>query len=220
MLRSLVANSLAFTNKSSKRLATELSEEMGLVYFGHVSQRDDEHHIVRGMTVSNQHKDDHYCIGTHDGYDVIFVERSDTLHSGKKHVWHIIEVDLKAEVDIPHLFISSHTQATGFHELLNAKYRTMLPHTMGAVQPYTSEFNSAFNVNITPAHAVVAERLITPDVADKISVHFKGLSVEITHDAVYIYSEKAHTNLSMLVTMLKNGVWLAEQIDKNSRQLQ
>ncbi len=218
MLRTFVANSLP-NSKSSKKMAMELCDEAGLVYFGHVSQRDDEHHIVRGITVSNQHKDDHYCIGTYEGYDVIFVERSDTLQSDKSHIWHIIEVDLKAETDVPHMFITSHAKTAGFHELLKTKYHTMLPHVMGAVQPYPFAFTSAFNTHVTPANAVMAEQLITPYVADKLGSHFKGLSVEITHDSLYIYSEKSHATASTLQTMLTNGVWLAEQIDKNSRQL-
>lgn len=220
MLRSLVSKTLSSNSRSSKRLAMEFSDAAGLVYFGYVSQRDDEHHIVRGVTVSTKHRDDHYCIGTHDGYDVVFVERSDTLHSGKDHIWHIIEIDLKSESDIPHMFISSHARAAGFHELLKTKYHSMLPHAMGSTQPYPSSFTSAFNINTTPAHAMVAEQLITPEIAAKMAAHFKGLTVEITHDALYVYSEKAHATQELLMTMLTNGVWLAEQLDKNSRQLQ
>lgn len=220
MLRSLVTKTLSKGSRSSKRLATDFSEAAGLVYFGYVSQRDDEHHIVRGVTVSNKHKDDHYCIGSYDDYDVVFVERSDTLHSGKDHIWHIIEVDLKTEADIPHMFISSHARATGFHELLKTKYHTMLPHTMGSIHAYPPSFTTEFTVNVTPAHAISAEQIITPDVSDKIAAHFKGLTVEITHDALYIYCERVHVNQATLMTMLTNGVWLAEQIDKNSRQLQ
>ena len=81
---------------STKRIVNQFADEFGLVYFGYVSQRSDEHHIVRGMTVSTNHHDDHYCIGTFDTYDVVFVERSDTLRNGKKHQWHIMEFDLKS----------------------------------------------------------------------------------------------------------------------------
>ena len=200
-------------------MAMELTEATGLVYFGHVSQRDDEHHIVRGITVSNNHKDDHYCIGTYDSYDVIFVERSDTLQTGKSHVWHIIEIDLKTTIDVPHIFITSHDKSAGFHELLKTKYHTMLPHVMGTTHTYPSNFAATFAVHVTPAHAIQTEQLVTPELADKIGAHFKGLSIEITHDAVYVYSEKSHVTATTLKTMLTNGVWLAEQIDKNSSQV-
>ncbi len=219
MLRSFLPSSLPIKSTSSKKMAHELSEQAGLVYFGHVSQRDDEHHIVRGVTVSNKHKDDHYCIGTYDSYDTIFVERSDTLHNGNSHVWHIIEVDLKTTSEVPHMFISSHANTHGLHELLKTKYHSMLAHTMGSVHVYPAAFTSSFTVYTTPAHAVSTEQLIMPEVAEKIATHFKGLSIEITHEAVYVYSEKAHVTSAILLTMLRNGVWLAEQIDKNSRQL-
>ena len=197
----------------------EFSDAAGLVYFGYVSQRDDEHHIVRGLTVSNKHRDDHYCIGTYDEYDVVFVERSDTLHSGKSHVWHIIEIDLKSNVDIPHMFISSRVNAVGFHEILKTKHHTMLSHPMGTLHPYSHDFLSEYHVHTTPTHAVQAERLITPMVAEKIAAHFKGLTIEVTHDSLYIYSEKTHLTQSLLMTMMTNGVWLANQLDANSRQL-
>jgi hypothetical protein len=218
MLRSIVPKTILSSNRASKRIATQFSEEAGLVYFGYVSQRDDEHHIVRGLTVSTKHRDDHYCIGTYDGYDVVFVERSDKLHSGKDHMWHIIEIDLRSAIDIPHVFISSTTRTPGFHELIEAKYHTMLPHVMGTTRSYPTSFKSHFNLYTTPAHAVDVERLISPQESEVLAKHCKGLIFELTHDALYVYSEKAQLSTSLLMTMLTNGVWLARQIDQNSRQ--
>ena len=110
-----------------------LVNKLALVYFGHVSQRDDEHHMVRGVTVSNKHKDDHYCIGTYDSYDTIFVEWSDTLHNGNSHVWHIIEVDLKLLAKFRTCSLVPMQYSLTGHELLKTKYHSMLAHTMGSV---------------------------------------------------------------------------------------
>jgi hypothetical protein len=65
----------------------------------------------------------------------------------------------------------------------------------------------------------MTETLIDPEVASAIGSHFKGLVVEISDQALYIYSEKSSLTSDLLDTMLQNGIWLAKQLDKNSRQL-
>lgn len=201
----------------SKRVITKFADSFGLVYFGYVSQRDDEHHIVRGMTVSTKHKDDHYCIGTHDGYDVIFVERSDELKDGKKHSWHILEIDMKTD-GMPHAFIGSDVRTHGFHELLALKYRSLSESTLGHTATYPSEFNTHFNVHVAADNQIQLERLITPDIADVLASHFKGLVIEVHDDMLYVYSEQSSISLTLLETMLKNGVWLAGLLDTKNRE--
>ncbi len=185
-----------------------------MVYFGYVSQRDDEHHILRGMTVSTKHHDDHYCIGSYDGYDVVFVERSDTLRSGKKHAWHIMEFDLKTTADIPHIFIGSGTRGHGFHELLDLKYPTLQPADLASLSEYPNSFKGQYKVYVAPTHTHDALRIINPELAGTIASHFSGLVIELTESALYIYSEKSRLSPDLLETILKNGTWLAAQIDK------
>ncbi len=204
---------------STKRTIMDFADSVGMVYFGYVSQRSDDHHILRGMTVSTKHHDDHYCIGTYEDYDVVFVERSDTLRNGKKHVWHVMEFDLKSASDIPHGFVGSGKHGNGFHELLELKYPALLPIQLGSSEQYPLEFTSKFSLYTTPGHALTLEKLITPSVATTLATHFSGLVIEITDQAVYIYSEKPSLSKELLATMLKNGAWLASQIDQNSRQL-
>ena len=216
-LPSIVPRGLRSSGQATKRLIVDFAERSGMVYFGYVSQRSDDHHIVRGLTVSTKHVDDHYCIGTYETYDVVLVERSDSLRSGKRHIWHILEFDLKTTADIPHFFIGSGTHGHGFHELLDTKYPALQPMTIGMTAAYSTDFSDHFNVYVTPAHAMTMEQLITPEVAASIATHFKGLVVEITERALYVYSEKPHITGELLDTMLQNGAWLASQIDTNSR---
>lgn len=215
----IVPRGLLPSAHAMKRLITAFAERSGMVYFGYVSQRSDEHHIVRGLTVSTQHVDDHYCIGTYEQYDVVFVERTDTLKSGKEHTWHIMEIDLKTDTDIPHFFLGSSKHGLGFHELLSIKYPSLHPTSLGATAEYPSSFTTYFSSYVTPAHLIAMERLITPEIAETIADHFKGVVVEVTEQALYLYSEKSHLSAELLDTMLQNGVWLAKQLDKNSRYL-
>jgi hypothetical protein len=218
-LSSLIPHTLLPSAQATKRLIHNFAEESGMVYFGYVSQRSDDHHIVRGLTVSNKHVDDHYCIGTYEGYDIMFVERSDNLRSGKRHIWHILEFDLRNTVDIPHIFIGSSKSGHGFHELLETKYPAMQPVSLGATGMYPPEFSSHFSLYVIPALAVSAEQIVPPETAKAMSTHFKGLVMEIADQSLYVYSEQSHLTADLLTTMLQNGRWLAKQIDQNSRQL-
>ena len=195
------------------------AESEGLVYFGYVSQRDDDHHILRGMTVSNEHHDDHYCIGTYDEHDIVFVERSDTLANGKRHHWHIMEFDLKTTADIPHVLIGSMHDGHGFHELLKTKYPKLQPAQLGHTADYSATPSGSLTVYTTPAHVLDVERLIPPETAAIIASHFDGLVIELTDQAVYVYSERFRASAELLNTMLKNGAWLTNQINQNSRSL-
>lgn len=204
---------------SFKRMITDFADRSNMVYFGFVNQLSDEHHIVRGLTVSTKHQDNHYCIGTYKGYDVVFVERSDTvLTSGHKHTWHIMEFDLNTSSDLPHIFIGSPVHGNGFHSLMKAKYSSMLPVQLGITTPYPNEFTDYFSLITNPSHAVQAEQLIDAETAAMIGKHFKGLVIEITDASLYIYSEKPHITGTLLDTMIANGVWLARLIDQKSQR--
>lgn len=218
-LSSMVPRSLTPETIATKRVIHEFVEQTGMVYFGYVSQRDDDHHILRGMTVSNKHHDDHYCIGTIEGYDTVFVERTDTLKNGKKHRWHIMEFDLKSTADLPHVFIGSGKHGHGFHELLTVKYPSLTALTKQSLVGYDESFLDKFNVYTRPAHFVDFEKMIPPHIAATISSHFAGLVIEITEQALYVYSEKPHLTTDLMLTMAQNGSWLAKQIDENSRLL-
>ncbi len=203
-----------------KRMIQSFAERSNMVYFGFVSQLSDDHRIVRGLTVSTKHHDSHYCIGTYQGYDVVFVERNDTLlTSGHEHTWHILEFDLMNKVDLPHVFIGSPVHGNGFHSLLKAKYSSMIPAQLGLIAPYPEVFTEYFSMYTNPSQAIAAEQLISPDAAQMIGAHFKGLVVEIVDTSLYVYSEKAHLTGGLLDTMMANGTWLAKYIDEKSQRL-
>ena len=204
----------AVSSRSLKKIILEFAERCDLLYFGYVSQLSDEHRLVRGLTVSTRHRDHHYCIGTYKDYNVVFVERTDTILTNHTHTWHILEFDLKSKADIPHMFIGSERHGLGFHALLKAKFPKMAPLSLGTTAKYPSEFTDYFHIYTRAVNAVEAEQLITPEPAKLIGEHFKGLAVEITKDALFIYSEKTQLSGRLLDVMMANGIWLAQVIDK------
>lgn len=197
----------------TKRTISLFAEKVGLVYFGYVDQRDDEHRVVRGHTVSRTHNDNHYCIGTVRGYDVVLVSRNDLVRTraGKleRCHWLIYTIDLHARQSLPHMYIGHKSRDAQFA----ASYEQLIPLSVGHFGVYPHRFLSEYTVYGKATHALEIERYITPQVAEVISTHFRGASFEIEDDTIYLYVESEHPSESLLEKLLSNGLWLAEVID-------
>lgn len=207
-----------------KGIVQEFAEKFGLVYFGGISRDDDEYRIVRGLTVSNQHADLHYCIGTYEGYDVSFVERTDMLKRAgsshaKVHKWHILEFDLLTAKGLPHMFVGMHTHSESFYLQLFNKFPHLRSLTLGALGQHKPEFLHKYKVYASPSDVLDVETLLTPLVTEMVSKHFGNLAIEISDSSLFIYSENGHLSLSLLEAMLKNGIWLANHIDMTAPKL-
>lgn len=204
--------------RNEKRTIKRFAELFGLVYFGYVSQHDDEHRIVHGLTLSPYHRDEHYCIGTYEDYDVVYVERSDALKVGSKkkqaHRWHIMTFDLKTTRDLPHMLVSIPAHRDGLQRQFNTKFPTKRLLQLGHTTTYAPDFLARYQVYAKPADISAVETIVTPRVAMMLIEHFKGLSFEISRHVLYVYSEHGRLSSDLLEAILKNGRWLAEVIDQ------
>lgn len=206
-----------------KRVYTQFAEKTGLVYFGYVDQRDDEHKLVRGFTVSAQHRDNNYCIGSYKGYDITLVERTDTIHfpgkAPRSQEWIIMAFDLHTHTDIPHIFVGLHTHSDTFYANLFTKFSTLMKAPMGTFSGYGAKFTDRYAVYTEPAQALIAEQMITPTIADTMADHFGTLTAEVTEGCLYIYAWHQRPTQAMLIKMLNNGLWLASSIDAAAEHL-
>jgi len=194
------------------------AEKSGLVYFGAVDQHHDDHEIVRGLTASATHQDDHFSVGTIDGYDVQLVDRSDSFEteSGALHTHHLIifQIKLHTKKPIHHfLMVPRGAKEAEFSNLLTSGM-LLQPVPLGATSEYTQEFLSRYEILSLPTHFIDTELLIDNDVARSIAAHFWPLALEIWDNSLYIYSTDTSVTTHLLDTMLQNGLWLAGQIDK------
>ena len=48
---------------ATKKIIKQFAHKFDLVYFGYVNQREDEHELIRGITVAASHVDSHFCVG-------------------------------------------------------------------------------------------------------------------------------------------------------------
>lgn len=207
-------------HRQRKQAIMKFAERNGFVYFGHVDQHDDEHHIIRGLTVSSTHQDEHYSVGSFDGYDVSLVDRYDVITQPNKqprtHRWAILEIDLHNGVDVPHVFLGAHAHTNSSYAKLFTSVSAMQPIPLGTFEPHGHEFTARYSLFTTPTQFIEVERLFTAEVTRTIAAHFWPLAVEVYENALYVYSDSKTLSVQLLETMLKNGLWLAEQLDERA----
>lgn len=205
-----------------KRTFQQFADKVGLVYFGYVDQRDDEHSLIRGMTVSTKHRDNHYCIGSFEGYDITLVERVDTIHFPGKpsrlHNWVIMTFDLHQSVDLPHVFLGSHSHNDTFYAQFFTKYAHFAKVDLEQTGAYDHGFLKKYSLYAKADQSLSAERLFHPTLAKAVAEQFGSLTVEIHEGTVYLYAEHQRTSTALLEGMLTRGLWLTRIIDSQDAE--
>lgn len=207
-----------------KRVFMQFADKTGLVYFGYVDQRNDEHSLVRGLTVSARHRDNHYCIGSFDDYDVTLVERSDTLRfpgkPARAHNWVIMSFDLHRPVDLPHIFLGLHTHSEAFYAQLFTKFANFSRLPSAMLTGYDPAFLQRYAIYADPSQLISAQHLFHPALTKMIAEHFGGLTIEISNGCLYLYAENHRPNPALLEKMIKYGIWLAKALDLQTSHAQ
>lgn len=199
------------------RVYRTFATKAGLVYFGYVDQRNDEHSLIRGMTVSTKHRDNHYCIGSFEGYDITLVERVDTIQlpgkAAKTHNWIIMTFDLHTSVELPHVFVGSHNHSETFYAQLFTKFSHLAKVPMAESGIHSIEFTKKHTVYAKPDQILTAEHLFSPTLTKVIGEQFGTLAIEIHDRTVYLYAENHRPTSTLLEGMLSKGIWLTKSID-------
>ena len=81
-------------------------------------------------------------------------------------------------------------------------------------EQYDNEFTSRFTVYARPAKLIDIYKILTTKLSKVVGAHFWPLSIEQHNNVLYIYSTHQKITTKLLDTMLNNGLWLAEQLDK------
>lgn len=212
-----------FENHRRRRIINHFVNKLGFVYFGSVDQHEDDHHIIRGLTVSPTHEDNNYSVGSYEGYDVSIVDRTDSITSVDKadrtHTWLIFEIKLHARIDVPHMFLGghSHPDESAYTRLFTA-FPAIQKVPLGTFGTYNEEFISRYSLYTDASHFIEAEQYITPAVAQSIAAHFWPLSVEVREGLIYLYADNTRITTHDLSKMLQSGIWLARTIDEVANQ--
>jgi hypothetical protein len=206
---------------ATKKVMKQFAHKFGLVYFGYVNQREDEHELIRGITVSASHVDTHFCVGDFKGHDISFVERRNTLIYPEQvpvsYHWVIMQFDLKRD-GLPHVFIDGNHHDENFYVTLFMKFANMA-NAEGVFSQANPLFAKAFNI-FTPADRFdETEAMIKGEIAAMLAHHFRQFDYEIDNDRVLIYAENPVITPHLLHEMLRVGHWLAGQLDTANLEL-
>lgn len=202
----------------SSAVTRRFANKYDLVYFGSVG-RDDESRLVRGITISNTHTDSHYLVGTAYGRDMIFLQRSDFLHSSTQkkrevYTWNILVVDLQPNVQLSHVYIEGRTRhARGFYEALAMKHREFSELPLNFLSDYDPLFPAKYTVRLPAAATLELPVLLTHERAAVLAHHFSAFDFEFHDDVLYVYYLSSRPTLGQLEHMLKAGVWLASELE-------
>ena len=206
---------------AARKTIKRFARKFGLVYFGYVNQREDEHELIRGVTVSATHVDNHFCVGEYKGHDISLVERRNTINYPEEppahYRWLIMQVDLKRD-GLPHVFIDGNPHDETFYMTLFMKFANM--SSASTIFALTNPlFARTFNVFIPADKFDEAEAMLSGEVAAMLAHHFKQFDYEIDGDRVLIYAEHPTVTPHLLHEMLRVGHWLARHLDKATLQL-
>ena len=200
---------------ATRRIIKQFAAKHHMVYFGHVDPREDEYELVRGLTLSTKHIDNHYTVGTHDGRDVILVERRNTLSFPNKpdssYRWLIAQIDLKRS-GFPHLFIDcNHHDATFYANafLLRQGIQDLGTYFNGLSPSFAQKAKLFAN----PSKYTAVRELVTPEVAETIAQHFTQFDYELFDDCLLVYASNNLPTPALLEDMLRIGAWLAAHFE-------
>jgi len=215
---------LRLRTRARRNIISRFAKKVGLVYFGSVSQKKDEHKVVRGLTLSSSHKDDHFCVGSIDDYDITIVDRTDRVwqpdKTKKLFNWVIISIELHSEKRIPHFLIGAHGHDIEPFAALFNTFPNMKELNPGTFEEYNDDFLIRFTMYARPAKATDVEIMIPAATAKILGAHFWPFSAEQHDNILYVYADNKNITSGILDTMLQNSLWLAKSLDKQAEELE
>jgi hypothetical protein len=212
-----VVNILDATNR--RRTIAKFAQKHGLIYFKSVNSAASQINVVRGMTSSIDQRDNNVCIGTHDGYDMVFIERTATMSFGDmpstEHRWHIMQFDLHSHSNLPFVFIGTRQQSRTFYAKLFSTYREVrhVDATLYLTSP--KPFQTHYTVIASPAEHVFLTQLLSEPITSTMAKHQQPFAIEMYGDSLYVITEASQATMQSLTKMLHYGLWLAKHIDES-----
>jgi len=203
--------------RSRGRVIRSFANKVNFVYFGTVDQHEDDHEVIRGLTVSTSHRDTHYAVGAYDGYDVSLVDRFDVIKHGHdaptEHNWAILQVSL-TNTDLPHIFLKPKGHSPAAYNKFFTAYNTLhIVNTM-FLAAHSPEFHARYDVFGISSRALEIEESLTTQVTNTIAARFWPHAIEIFEGKLYVYITEHRLNETMLGATLESATWLASVLDK------
>lgn len=201
----------------------QFANHYDMVYFGKLHQEDDDQRIVRGITVSTQHIDEHYCVGTVHGYDIVLLKRTDRIIQAnstrtEKYSWIIMQFDLHGTYDFPHVFVDGGHHDELFYQTLFVKFARLMRADKAQFGETNRLFAERFTAYTPPDALDDLPIIVEGDVGETMAAHFSHLDFEWFQDRLIVYSTGRMPTKHLLEHMLRAGLWLSDVLDKYGQQ--
>jgi hypothetical protein len=205
-------------HRRSKYIFSAFAKKYGLVYFANVDTSKNDSHMVRGITLGMSKQDIHHVFGSHDGYDVMCVQRLGEYDSG--HQWVVMQFDLHTAVSLPHILIGKTREIKPLFASVLGIHRDLQEHVFAQPDAHHPRFAKKFTTYAPPAHAPLVDHIVSPELTSAVMNHIHHIVIEIDGDSVYLCVEKPSTlSVSYLNKMMHYGVQFAKHIDKEMGSL-
>jgi hypothetical protein len=189
------------------KVLRRVADKLSLVYFGTVDHTSDEHDVIRGLTVSTSHKDKHFTVGTYDGYDIALVDRYD-----KQHNWGILQVSLRNDRAVPHLFFLPKQREAHFADRFSGT-RFLASINQFTSLPQPQDFSSRYELLVAPQYAHSVEHLLSPHFLHGVAAHFWPHALELKDGKLFVYITEHRLDETVLLSSIESALWLADAID-------
>lgn len=202
----------------------KFADTYDMVYFGTIGAQDEEHRMVRGVTLSTQHIDNHYCVGTIHGYDIVLLERTDTLKEPgaarpESYRWIIMQIDLQSSFHLPHAFLDGGHHDTVFYKHVFMKFSQLAKVDFRFLTLSDPSFDDRFTAYTAVNDISVLAQLLNQEITATLGAHFAHLDFEWRDDSLLVYCNGKAPTAALLEHMLRASLWLARELDAQTRAM-
>lgn len=195
----------------------EFARQHDLIYFASV-RGDDTAPIIRGSTAAGKYTDNSFCIGTHAGYDMALVDRTNVIaYDGYKttlHRWFVMQIDLRKAVDLPYIFIGTRQQTKAFYARVLMSRRELRYMNVGSAAKHDAAFHSHYAVIASPSQIALIYKLLDHETINILGAHKYPYAIEIEGNSLYVITEAARLSKQTLNKLLHFSLWMAKEIDE------
>lgn len=203
---------------ATKKVIQQFAQRFEFVYFGYVDAREDEHELVRGLTLAAGHRDMHYTVGSFRSHDIALIERHVQVtfpgKQPKKYQWLIMQVDLKYS-GYPRIFLDGHRHEEVFYANFFTKYGDF-QNASALFTRHDAQFLKYFKVFAARADFDEVWTMLSTDITAMLTHHFRQFDYEIDDDRLFIYASNTVVTVHLLQEMMRVGIWLADQLNSQS----
>ncbi|HEX6462728.1 MAG TPA: hypothetical protein VFZ58_05700 [Candidatus Saccharimonadales bacterium] len=207
----------------SKRAIKAFAKRFDLVYFGHIDHRYDEHAVIRGVTASAHHIDNHFAVGTLKGRDMSVLERTNTLRfPGKpasEYTWIILQIDLSDGLELPHIFIDAFHHDELFYANLFVNFANF-QLAQSLFVHHDPLFHQHFKVYVPTDKFDDVAALFDNETTSMLAHHFTKFDYEIEDNILYVYASNQYATERDIEQMARIGLWLANKLEAQASHLQ